>query len=90
MSGNYVDIETGETYWISGVKKNGADRHWAGSGPILVEQEAVAEYSLIRGMNELDSKYYVVTDSIIQTDIDRIKKIENPNKWDFDAEENTP
>jgi hypothetical protein len=25
---NYRDIETGENYWISGVKKNGDDRHW--------------------------------------------------------------
>ena len=26
---NYFDIETGEEYWISGVKKNNQDRHWA-------------------------------------------------------------
>ena len=28
--GNYIDIETGDEYWISSVKKNGQDRHWAG------------------------------------------------------------
>ena len=32
IQGNYYDIETGEEYWISGVKRNGQDRHWAGSG----------------------------------------------------------
>jgi hypothetical protein len=42
--GNYVDVETGESYWVSGVKRNGQDRHWAGSGKVLVEAAAVAEY----------------------------------------------
>jgi len=31
-SGNHFDVETGDNYWISGVKKDGRDRHWAGSG----------------------------------------------------------
>ena len=30
VRGNYVDVETGEEYWISRPKKNGQDRHWAG------------------------------------------------------------
>jgi hypothetical protein len=42
--GNYVDMETGESFWVSGVKKNRQDRHWAGSGKILVEAAAVEEY----------------------------------------------
>ena len=33
--GNYVDMETGESFWVSGVKKNGEDRRWAGSGKVL-------------------------------------------------------
>ena len=77
ISGNYFDIETGEEYWVSGVKKNGGDRHWAGSGPVLVEQDAVEEYKLIRGVDELDPRYYVVTDVIAQTDIAKFRKIEN-------------
>ena len=32
--GNYIDMETGESFWVSGVKKNGEDRHWAGSGKV--------------------------------------------------------
>jgi hypothetical protein len=35
--GNYVDMETGESFWVSGVKKNGQDRHSAGSGKVLIE-----------------------------------------------------
>lgn len=29
---NYVDIETGDEYWISGLKKKESNRHWAGHG----------------------------------------------------------
>jgi len=42
--GNYVDWETGEAFWVSGVKKNGQDRHWAGSGKVLVEAAALSDY----------------------------------------------
>lgn len=34
---NYIDIETGDEYWISRVKKNGEDRYWAGSGKITIK-----------------------------------------------------
>src|SRR3984957_11696026 len=40
--GNYVDMETGESFWVSGVKKNAEDRHWAGSAKVLAEGPAVA------------------------------------------------
>jgi len=43
-SGNHVDIATGDEYWISGVKKNGADRHWAGHGPVHVDSDVLHEY----------------------------------------------
>ena len=42
--GNYVDMQTGESFWVSGVKKNGEDRHWAGSGKVLVEAAALTDY----------------------------------------------
>ncbi len=41
ISGNHLDVETGEEYWISGIKKNGKDRHWAGSGKITIEAAVV-------------------------------------------------
>lgn len=31
VSGNYVDAATEEEFWISGVKKDGTARHWAGA-----------------------------------------------------------
>jgi hypothetical protein len=44
IRGNYFDIETGEEYWVSGVKKNGEDRHWAGSGPVEIDADVRDEY----------------------------------------------
>jgi hypothetical protein len=36
---------------VSGVKKNGQDRHWAGSGKVKVEAATLAEYLEITGSN---------------------------------------
>lgn len=44
VSGNYYDVETGDEYWISGVKKAGTNRHWAGGGEIVIDEDARAEY----------------------------------------------
>ncbi len=44
ISANYRDVETGEQFWISGVKKNRQDRHWAGAGPVEVDEDVRAEY----------------------------------------------
>lgn len=87
VSGNYQDIQTGEEYWVSGVKKHGKDRHWSGSGPVLIEKEAVSEYLQIRGINELDPKNFQVTESIIKTNIEHFKEIENLSLWNTDCEE---
>ena len=44
---NYVDVETGDEYWISGVKENRQDRHWAGSGSVRIDADARDEYEAI-------------------------------------------
>jgi hypothetical protein len=45
ISANYVDIDTGDQYWVSGVKKNGQDRHPAGGrGPVETDEDAKDEY----------------------------------------------
>ena len=77
MGGNYVDMETGESFWVSGVKKNGEDRHWAGSGKVLVEATAVPEYLRTIGAKTLDTSRCEVTDSIRSTDIARLTKLAN-------------
>ena len=77
MGGNYVDMETGESFWVSGVKKNGEDRHWAGSGRVLIEAGAVSDYLRTIGAKTLDTSRCEVTDSIIQTDIARLSRLAN-------------
>jgi hypothetical protein len=44
LAGNYVDVATGEEYWISGIKKDRQDRHWAGAGPVEVDDDVQDEY----------------------------------------------
>jgi hypothetical protein len=75
--GNYVDMETGESFWISGVKKNGQDRHWAGAGKILVEAIAIADYLKEIDAEALDKSRCEVTSSIVETDIERLSQLAN-------------
>jgi hypothetical protein len=75
--GNYIDMETGESFWVSGVKKNGQDRHWAGSGKILIEAAAVADYLKAIKAKMLDTSRCEVTTSIRQTDIERLSRLAN-------------
>jgi len=86
--GNYVDMESGESFWVSGVKKNGEDRHWAGSGKVLIEAAAVSDYLKITGAKTLDRSRCEVTNSIRHTDIVRLSKLANSaaKGWNEDAE----
>lgn len=88
VSGNYFDIETGEEFWVSGIKRNGEDRHWAGSGIVLVEAAAVEEYLASRSLKSLDRKTHEITDQIVQTAISKFKDIENNNHGPAYAEDN--
>lgn len=45
--GNYYCVETAEEFWVSGVKKNGEDRHWAGRGAVEIDDDARDEYDRI-------------------------------------------
>lgn len=47
ISANHRDIEAGEEYWVSGVKKNGEDRDWAGSGLVEIDEDDREEYERI-------------------------------------------
>jgi hypothetical protein len=76
-AGNYMDVESGEGFWVSGIKKNGQDRHWAGSGKVLVESAALTDYLKAIGASALDLLRYEVTDAIRPTDIDRLSKLAN-------------
>jgi hypothetical protein len=44
VAGNWVDVHTGEEYWISGVKKSRRDRHWARGGPVEIDDDVRDDY----------------------------------------------
>jgi hypothetical protein len=85
ISGNHYDVETGENYWISGVKKRGSDRHWAGSGKITIEAAAVQEYLSTTCATELDGSRFLVSDDIKPTDIARFHEAENARLRDSES-----
>lgn len=67
ISGNYYDFDTHDEYWVSGVKKNGADRHSLGKGKVGIDDEALAAYLKLRNLKELPLDYYNVV-SLIKTE----------------------
>ena len=71
IQGNYFDIETSEEYWISGIKKDGNDRHWAGSGKVFIDKDAVNEYLLITGGESIELKKFEIV--FLNTVIDKEK-----------------
>lgn len=77
IQGNYIDIETGEEYWISCVKKNGQDRHWAGKGKITIDRKIVNEYLNIINCRELDKNKYDIREIEDIFPVERIAKLLN-------------
>jgi hypothetical protein len=69
----------GDEYWISGVKKNQEDRHWAGSGTVSIDGGVVQEYLNLIGRSSLDSRKFerVSLDNDYSAVKVRIHKIEN-------------
>ena len=68
ISGNHIDVESRDEYWVSGVKKRGTNRHWAGSGLIMIESSAVQAYLEITGRQELDLSQFQVVSDFPETD----------------------
>lgn len=51
VSGNFVDVATGEEFWVSGVKRRGSNAHPAERGiVVVVDDDAWAEYQAIRSL----------------------------------------
>ncbi len=77
FSGNHYDHEAREEYWVSGVKRNGLDRHWAGSGKVAIEASAVAEYLQLIGSSELDESKFEVISDLETPDLSKFYAVEN-------------
>ncbi len=72
------DVETNEVFWVSGIKKNGEDRHSCGSGKIMIDKDIVSEYLEIIGKNEIDFRKFTLVD-IKKTQKSKFEKIHNSN-----------
>lgn len=78
------DVQNGNLYWISGVKKNGLDRHWAGGGKIFIDRNIIQEYLKLTGSMQLDPQKYELID-IADTDKQQFSAIENYNTNKIEA-----
>jgi len=74
--GSCFDIETKESYWITGIKKEGQNRHWAGKGKIMIDKMIVDDYLKLKGWLSLDLNNYELVE-IEKTDKQRFAAIEN-------------
>jgi len=76
ISANHYDLETGDEYWLSGVKKNGQDRHWAGGGRIIIDRKIVEAYLELVDFDILDENAFELVD-IVPTDNHKFAELEN-------------
>ena len=77
IQGNYYDIETGEEYWISGTKRNGQDRHWAGSGKVIIDRKCIDEYLSIVNWPSLPNSDFIIEDIEDSFPVERINQLLN-------------
>ena len=77
IQGNYFDVETGEEYWISGVKRNGQDRHWAGRGKVIIDRKCIDEYLSIVSLDSLPDSDFIVEDIEDRFPVERIYQLLN-------------
>ncbi|QTV05070.1 hypothetical protein [Faecalibacter bovis] len=85
FAGNFFDIENGNEYWISGVKKNQSDRHKFGGGKIFIEKRILNEYLKIIGAQTLNLSCYELIDIIEEIPISKFNEMEN-QKYESDTQ----
>lgn len=77
VNSNYYDIESGEDYWISGVKKRESNRHWAGNGKIMIDSRAVEQFLELIGEDSLPKNMYEVVEIEDIFPVERINRLLN-------------
>ena len=77
---NYIDIENGNKYWISGLKKEESNRHWSGHGKIMIDCRAANEYLSPIGEKELPLNLFEVVDIEDRFPVKRVKELLNEKK----------
>ena len=48
IRGNFYDSNTGEEFWVSGVKQRGSNAHCAEKITIIIDDDAQEEYQALR------------------------------------------
>lgn len=77
VQGNFFDLDNGDEYWISGIKKDMADRHRFGAGKVMVERSAIAEYLKAIEKSSLSTTIHEVVDIDAPSPVARIHEMEN-------------
>jgi hypothetical protein len=72
---NHFDLVTRETYWVSGVKRRGSNRHWAGGGPIQIEQSLVSWYE--EHVSHKEFCDLIIIPDLPKPDISKFNSLEN-------------
>jgi hypothetical protein len=75
--GNHYDLVTGDSYWVSGVKTRGSNRHRWGSGLVLIEAGAVLEYLRLVGESALDTSRFRVINDFPEPEPAKFVELEN-------------
>ena len=77
IGANHFDIETGEEYWVSGIKRNGQDRHNSGGGKILIDKEITEEYINLVDSEILDKNQFEIININQTINKSRFEELEN-------------
>lgn len=48
VAGNFMDVDSRDEYWVSGIKKRGSNVHWAESLSVVIDDDAREEYQRIK------------------------------------------
>lgn len=75
--GNHIESLTGLAYWISGIKRNGADRHWAGGGKIQIDKNVTDEYLSLTKLSKPPGDRYEIIELNNEPPLDEFNILEN-------------
>ena len=51
IRGNFIDCANRDEYWISGIKQEGSNTHWAERTQVQIDEDALEEYKQVRQRN---------------------------------------
>lgn len=77
VKGNHFDVVTGDEYWISGIKKDGSNRHWAGSGKIQIDKAVVDQYLALTNQTTLTKSMFEIVELNNVPPKEEIREVKN-------------